>query len=161
MRNQSPLQCFYVNNHRHILHRHSGVTLVLTQCIKNITLILLLSLEHLLLCQQDYRVLKGCRTSRGLTITFWNEIILDEIIEDHILKSKELRVNITRALCALAPLGLHLQCSISHSSSCNSSTPSRIPALASSLRPLLEYPCPFMPIMMTAASRDQPYRMSD
>jgi hypothetical protein len=25
--NQSPLHCFYVNNRRHILHRHSGVTL--------------------------------------------------------------------------------------------------------------------------------------
>jgi hypothetical protein len=32
-----------------------------------------------------------------LTITFWNEIILDEIIEKHILKSRELRVNITSA----------------------------------------------------------------
>jgi hypothetical protein len=44
-----------------------------------------------------------------LTITFWNEIILDEIIESHILKSRELRVNITQ-FCPVrsCSVGLHL-----------------------------------------------------
>jgi hypothetical protein len=35
-----------------------------------------------------------------LTITFWNEIILDEIIENHIRKSRELKVNIPRRVGA-------------------------------------------------------------
>ena len=39
----------YVNNRRHILDRHSGVTLVVNQCFKNITIILLF-FEPLLLC---------------------------------------------------------------------------------------------------------------
>ena len=35
---KSSLQCFYVDNRRHTLDRHSGVTLVVvTQCFKNIT----------------------------------------------------------------------------------------------------------------------------
>ena len=46
--NKSPLQCFYVTTHRHILDRHSSVTLVLAQCFKNIMLILF-SFESLLL----------------------------------------------------------------------------------------------------------------
>ncbi len=47
--NKSFLQCCYVNNRRHILDWYSSVTLVVTQCFKNITLILL-SFEPLLLC---------------------------------------------------------------------------------------------------------------
>ncbi len=43
---ESSLQCFYVNNRRPILERHFGVTLVLTQCFKKVTLILL-SVERL------------------------------------------------------------------------------------------------------------------
>ena len=47
---------------RDILDRHYGVTLVLTQCFKNITL-LLLSFECLILCLQDYSLVrKGSRT---------------------------------------------------------------------------------------------------
>jgi hypothetical protein len=63
---------------------------------------MLIAFERLLLPLQDYRVRKGCRTSRDLTITFWNEIILDEIIENHILKSRELKVNITSVLVVLS-----------------------------------------------------------
>ena len=33
-------------------------------------------------------------------MTFWNEIIVDEIIENHIIKSRELRVNIPRRVGA-------------------------------------------------------------
>ena len=48
-----------------ILERHSGVTLELTQCFKNITLILL-TFECLILCLQGYRVmLLGARALDG------------------------------------------------------------------------------------------------
>jgi hypothetical protein len=55
------LQCFYINSRRHILDRHSGVTLLLTKVLPKITLILL-SFEPVLLCLQGYRARKGFRT---------------------------------------------------------------------------------------------------
>ena len=73
-------------------------------CSGFITLVLL-SFECLLLCLQGYMVRKGCITLRELTMTFLNEIILDEIIENHNLKARGLRVNIPRALCAPARPG--------------------------------------------------------
>ena len=102
--NQSPLQCFYVNNHRHILHRHSNVTLVLTSPPLR-TSRSFCSLSSI--CSSVSKTVgsgnlpRGWRTWLDLTITFWNEIILDEIIEDHILNSRELRVSpllVTRVL---------------------------------------------------------------
>ena len=43
--------------------------------------------------------------SRNLTMTFWNESILDKIIQNHILKSRELRVKIRRRVCAAGRTG--------------------------------------------------------
>jgi hypothetical protein len=60
----------------------------------------------------------------------WNKIILNKIIENYILKSQELRVNLTPALCALSWVGLHLHCSLTASTSCNSSKHWQIPELA-------------------------------
>ena len=54
------------------------------------------------------------------------------------VKSRELRVNISSALCAPDRSG-YLHCSLTASSSCNSSTHWQIPELAPSLRPLLRY----------------------
>jgi hypothetical protein len=85
---------------RCILDRHSSVTLVVTQCFKNITLSLFSFVGS-----KGYKVRKKCRTLRDWIMTFWNEIILDKIIENHILKSRELRVNITSALCTPARTG--------------------------------------------------------
>ncbi len=58
----------------------ASLALVLTQCFK-IALILIF-FECLFLCLRDYRVRKGYRTWRDLTMTFWNEIILAEIMEN-------------------------------------------------------------------------------
>ena len=73
-------------------------------CSGFITLVLL-SFECLLLCLQGYMVRKGCISLRELTMTFLNEIILDEIIENHILEPRELRVNIPRRVGASGRTG--------------------------------------------------------
>ncbi len=133
--NKWSLQCFYVNRGWHILDRHSGVTLVVNQFFKNITLILL-TFKPLLLCLQGYRVRKGCSTWRDLTIIFLNKIILDEIIENHILKSREVRVNITSALCAPARSGYICTAPWLYPLLVILPRHWQIPELATSLRPL-------------------------
>ena len=70
----------------------TGVTLVLTQCFKNITLILL-SFECLAPLSPRLQGQEGMQNMTRLDHAFWNEISLDEIIETYILKSRELRVN--------------------------------------------------------------------
>ena len=77
MCNKSSLRWFYVNSRMHILDRHSGVALVVSSASR--TPCSFCSLSSL--CSsvsKDTGSGRDAEPERGLTITFWNEIILDE-----------------------------------------------------------------------------------
>ena len=95
--NKSSLQYFYVNNRRHITDiRVSHLYLPSP------------SLEEHHTRSSPFKSsaplsprLQGQEGIQNLTtMTCWNEIILDEIIEYHVLKSRELRVHIPRRVGA-------------------------------------------------------------
>ena len=103
--------------------------------------------ECLILCFQRYT---GFR-KESRTYTTWRSppgiksSLMKSLKTRDILKSRELRVNIASALCAprTGLLGrvtlVHLHCSLTASSYCNSSTYWQIPGVVPLLRPLLQY----------------------